>query len=178
MPAWSNISCAQWIGAAARTEAAFLGDRRATRRENERHAIAREVGQVVDRVGGADIDVDHHRLRPAVHQIGAVCHGDREIFVRHEDGLGHLGVGLLRAAEGLDDGREVRAGIGEEIIGAVIGERPQERLGRDCWPLSGRCRRHALRPWVVRGRYRPFGPFGPKRRMFLLGQSLIRRGGR
>ena len=178
MPAWSNISCAQWIGRLREPNVPFsvIGVRPAARISGTRSRD--EVGEIVDRVGGADIDMHHHRLRPAVHQVGAVRHGDREILVRHQHRLRHLGVGLLGAAEGFDDRREVGAGIGEEIIDAVVGERAQERLGGDCRPLSGRCRRHALRPWVVRGRYRPFGPFGPKRRLFLLGQSLIRRGGR
>ena len=162
--------------AAARTERAFLRDRRAARRQNERHAIAREVCQVVDRVSGADVNVNHHRLRTAVHQVGAVCHGDRKIFVRHQNRLRHLGVGLLGAAEGLDDRREVRAGIGEEIVGAVIGQRAQECLGGDCWPLSARCRRHALFPWVVRPRFlSPVRAIRSERRL-LLAQSLIRRG--
>ena len=40
-------------------------------------------GEIVDAVGGADTGVHHHRLRAAVHQIGAVRHGDRQVFVRH-----------------------------------------------------------------------------------------------
>ena len=80
--------------------------------------------------------------------------------------MGTLALVFLRAAEGLDDRREVRARIGEEIIDAVIGERAQERLGGDCWPLSGRCRRHALRPWVVRSDH-----LSPKSRRFIGAKS-------
>src|SRR5262249_60175351 len=69
-----------------------------------------------------------------------------------QNGFRNLCVGLLGAAEGLDDRREVRARIGEEIVGAVIGQGAQERLGGDCWPLSDRGRPHALLPWVVRPR--------------------------
>src|SRR5262249_50433550 len=63
--------------------------------------------------------------------------------VRYQNRLGHLGVGLLGAAESLHDRRKVRAGIGEEIIGAVVGERSQEGFSGDCWPLPGRCRGHS-----------------------------------
>ena len=125
--------------ARARAERALLGDRRAPGAEDERRAVARQVGEVVDGVGGADIDVHHHRLRVAVHQVGAMRHGDREIFMRHQNGSGYLGVGLLGAAEGFHDRREIGAGIGEEIIDAVVGERAQEALRGDHWPLCGRC---------------------------------------
>ena len=66
--------------------------------QDQRHAVAGEIGEVVDGVGGADVDVHHHRLRPAGHQIGAVRHADREVFVRHQDRPGHLGVGLCARA--------------------------------------------------------------------------------
>ena len=131
----------------ARAERALLGDRRAAGGENQRHAVARQVGEIVDRVAGADIDMHHHRLRAAVHQIGAVRHGDREVLMRHQNGLGHLGVGLLGAAEGFDDRREIGARIAEEIIGAVIGERAQEGFGGDRLPLApGRCGGHCASP--------------------------------
>ena len=78
-----------------------LGDRRAPRREDQRHAVAREVDQVVDRVPGADIDVDHHRLRPAGHRVGAMRHRDREVLVRHEDRARQLRIGSPRAARNL-----------------------------------------------------------------------------
>ena len=83
----------------ARAERALLGDRRAAGGEDQRHAVARQVDEIIDGVGGADIGVHHHRLRLAVHQVGAVRHGDREIFVRHQDRLRNLGVGLLGAAK-------------------------------------------------------------------------------
>jgi hypothetical protein len=62
---------------------------------------------------------------------GAVRHGDREILVRNDQRRGHLGVRLLGAAEGLDDRREIGAGIGEEIIDAMIGQRAEEGLSGD-----------------------------------------------
>ena len=125
--------------ARARAERAFLGDRRAAGGEDQRHAVARQVEQIVERIGGAGGGVHHHRLRAAVHQVGAVRHGDGEIFVRHQDRLRHLGIGFLGAAEGFHDRREIGARVAEEIIDAVIGERAQEGLGGDRRPLSGRC---------------------------------------
>ena len=130
--------------AVAAAELALLGDRRAAGGEDQRDVVAVEIDQVVDGVGGADVDVQHHRLRPAGHGIGAVRHRDREILVRDHQRLRHLGVGLLGAAEGLDDRREIGARIGEEIVDAVIGERPQERFAGDrraflgVGPLRGR----------------------------------------
>ncbi len=96
----------------ARAELAFFGNRRASGAEDERHAVARQVGEVVDGVGGADIDVHHHRLRAAGHQIGAVRHGHRQILVRHQHRFRNFGVGFLGAVERLHDRREIGAGIG------------------------------------------------------------------
>ena len=130
--------------ARARTEASFFGDRRAARSQDERYAVARKVREIVDGVGGADIDMHHDGLRAAIHQVGAMRHGDREVLVRHQNGLWHLGVRFLGAAEGFHDGGKVRAGIGEEIVNAVVGKRAQKGFGGDRWPLSRRCRRHGV----------------------------------
>ena len=131
----------------ARAERTLLGDRRAAGGEDQRHAVARKIGEIVDGIGGADIDVHHHRLRMAGHQVGAVRHADREIFVRHQHRLRHLGVGFFGAAEGFDDRRKIGARIAEKIIDAVIGERAQEGLGGDRRPLApARCQGHVFRP--------------------------------
>ncbi len=132
--------------ARARAERTLFGDRGTAGGEDERHAVARQVGEIVDGVRGANVDVHHHRLRMPVHQVGAVRHGDREVFVRHQNRLRHLGVGLLGAAEGFDNRRKIRAGIAEEVVNAVIGERAQEGLGGNRRPLSGRCGHCAFRP--------------------------------
>jgi hypothetical protein len=116
---------------AARTEVAGLGDRRAAGGEQQRHPVARQVDQVVDGVGGADVDVHHHRLGSPGHQIGAVRHGDREVLVRHQHRPRQPGVAGAGAAERLDDGREIGARIGEEEIDAVLGERAQENVAGD-----------------------------------------------
>ncbi len=137
--------------ARARAEGAFLGDRRAPGGENERDAIARQVGEIVDRVGRADIDVNHHGLRMSGHQIGAMRHADREVFVRDEHGPRDLGIGLFGAAEGFHDRRKVGAGIGEEILDAVIGQCAQECFGGNRWPLSRRCCGHFVSPLVASG---------------------------
>ena len=118
---------------AARTEAALFGDGRAAGGEQQRHAIPAQVDDVVDGVGGADIDVHHHGLGPAGHQVGAMRHGDREVLVRHQYRSRHLGVRVAGPAEGFDDRRKVGARIGEEEIDAMLGERPQEDLaGNGC----------------------------------------------
>ena len=133
-------------GARARAERTLFGDRRSARSKDQRHAVARKIDQVVDGIGGADVDMHHHRLRTPGHQISAVRHADREVFVRHQNRFRHLGVGLLGAGEGFDDGREVGAGIAEEVIDAVIGKPAQEGLGGDRPFAPSRCDGHAFRP--------------------------------
>src|SRR5262249_30481951 len=133
-----------WAG--TRAERAFLGNRRTAGGKDERYWAAREVWEVIYCVGGTDIDVHHHRLRTAIHQIGAMRHGHREVFVWHQNGLRHLGIGFFCAAERFHNWGKVGTGIGEEIVGTVICERAQKCFGGDCWPLAGRCRRHAFRP--------------------------------
>ena len=129
--------------AVAAAEISGLGDRRAPGREEQRNAIAAHIGDIVDRVGGTDIDVHHHRLRLAGHQIGAVRHGDCEVLVRHQHRPRHLAVGTFaRAAIGLDDRRKVGAGIGEEKIDAMIGKRAQKNLA---------CDRRFFDGWRARG---------------------------
>ncbi len=117
--------------AVAAAELALLGDRRASRGEDQRNAVAVEIDDVVDRVGGADVDVQHHALRLAAHRIGAMRHRHREVLVRDHQRRRYLGIRLLGAAVGLDDRREIGARIGEEIVDAVVGQRPQEGLSRD-----------------------------------------------
>ena len=125
--------------AVAAAEISGLGNRRASRREEQRNTVAAHVGEIVDRIGGADVDVHHHRLRPAGHQVRAVRHGDREILVRHQHRPRHLAVrAFARAAIGLDDRREIGARIGEEEIDAVLGKRAQENLARDRRFFGGR----------------------------------------
>ena len=67
MPAWSNISWPQWIWREREPNEPFsvIGVRPG--REDQRHAVARQVDQIVDGVAGADIDVHHHGLRPPGH---------------------------------------------------------------------------------------------------------------
>ncbi len=133
--------------AAARAERALFGDRRAPGRKHQRHPVARQVDEIVDGVGGADGGVNHHRLRAPGHQIGAVRHADRQVLVRNQDRLRHLGIGLLGPAERFHDRRKIGAGIAEEVVDAVVSERAQECLGGDCRSLAPACRNgHAFRP--------------------------------
>src|SRR5262249_54768810 len=67
-------------------------------------------------------------------------------LVWYKDGVGELGIGFFWGDEGFDNWGKVGTGIGEEIVGTVICERAQKCFGGDCWPLAGRCRRHAFRP--------------------------------
>ena len=130
----------------ARAERALLGDRRAPGAEDQRRAVARQIGEIVDGVGGADIDVHHHRLRVAVHQIGACAMATARFSCGTRTGFGTLALVFLARLKASHDRREIGAGIGEEIIDAVIGQRAQEALGGDRRPLCGRCGRSRFAP--------------------------------
>ena len=136
MPAWSNISCAQWIERlrAPKVPFSLIGVRPAARITGARSRLILVMLLMVLR--GADVDVHHHGLRPAGHQIGAVRHRDREVLVRHHHRPRHLRVGLLGPRESLDDRREIGARIAEEKVDAVIGERAQEGVGGDRRPVG------------------------------------------
>ena len=69
----------------ARAGPAALAGRRAAGQQQQRDVVARGVDHAHDRVGEADIDVDHHRLRPAGGEPVAVRHGDRGRFVRDDE---------------------------------------------------------------------------------------------
>ena len=116
---------------AARTFGAGLGERRASGGQQHRHAIAARIDQHVDRVRRANVGVQHHRLRLAGDHGVAMRHRHRGVLVRHHHRPRHLAVGAGRAREGLDDGREVGAGIAEQVVDAVRGQRVQIVFRRD-----------------------------------------------
>ena len=64
----------------------------------------------------------HHHLWAASHQVGAVRHGDREVLMRDQHGLGNLCISLLSTGERFHDRWEIGPGIHETILGTVIGE--------------------------------------------------------
>ena len=131
----------------ARAECAFLGDWRATGREDQRHTIARKVDQVVDRVPGADVDMHHHGLGAAGLRVGTMRHRDREIFVRHQDRPRQFHVAATPARKTFDDRRKVGAGIAEEIVDAVLGERAEKHFARDRFAFDAALHVHPCR-WL------------------------------
>ncbi len=144
--------------ARARAELALLGDRRAPGREDQRHAVAREVDQVVDRVAGADVDMHHHGLRAAGLRVGAVRHRDREILVRHQDRPRQFHITAARARKTLDDRRKVRAGIGRR----KSRRRARRARGETLRPRSACVRRCLARSslWFVIVGHVLLGPAG------------------
>ena len=105
-----------------------LGERRAARGEEQRHTRARRVHHAHQRVGDADVDVDHHRLRPSGGHPVAVRHADRDHLVRHRDRARRGESAALGARQRLDQRREVGAGVGEEEVDAALRERREIRL--------------------------------------------------
>ena len=105
-------------GAARR---ALLAVGRAACRKQDRHIGTRGIHDAAERIGGADIHMHHDELRPAGLQIIAERHRDGDILVRHGHRLRHPPSCRLRLGEGLDQRREIGAGIGEEIVDATIG---------------------------------------------------------
>ena len=89
--------------------------------------LARRVQDAAQRVGGADADMHHDRRHPARGGGIAVRHRHREILVRRDQRLRHGHAGMRRLRVGLDDRREIGAGIGEQVLDAAIGE--QREIG-------------------------------------------------
>ena len=130
MAPWSRISWPQWIGRSREPSRPALGDRRAPGGEQDRHVLARGVEQAHERVGHADVDVDHDRLRPAGGEVVAVRHADRDRLVRGGERLGHREPGGGAARERLDHRREVGAGVGEQPVDPARLEQRRDRPRR------------------------------------------------
>ena len=99
---------------------AGLGQRSPAGGEDDRHVLARRVGDAADRVGGPHIDVDHHRLRLAGGEEVAMRHRDCEILVRHRHRrrrAGPLGGGF---GQRLDDRGEIGPRVAEQIVDAPV----------------------------------------------------------
>jgi hypothetical protein len=60
----------------------------------------------------------------------AVRHGDRRLLVRDHHGRGHGEARLRRAGQAFDQGREVRARVGEEVVDAAQAQGREQRFGR------------------------------------------------
>ncbi len=118
----------------ARALCARLGERRAARGQQHRHAVTAGINQHVDRVRRANVGVQHHRLWPPGDHRVAMRHRHRGILVRHHHRARYLAVGVGGAREGLDDRRKVGAGIAKQVVDAVRGERFQVVFGRDACP--------------------------------------------
>ena len=120
---------------AARAGGTRFGQRRAAGGEQHRNAIATGVDQHVDAVRRANVGVDHHRLRAAVDHGNSVRHADGGVLVRHHHWRRHRAIAARGARECLDDRREVGAGIDEQVVDAVRGQRLQIILGGDAYGL-------------------------------------------
>ena len=128
----------------------ILGDRRAAGGDQHRDAIAAGVEQRAERVGQAHVDMRHHRLRPAGHRGVAMRHADGGVLVRDDQRLRYRAVGPRGAGECLDDGGEIGAGVDEQVVDALCGERIEVILGGDAgmrghggpvtsvWPMLAR----------------------------------------
>jgi len=101
---------------------AGLGERIASRAEEDRHVRARGVDDAADRVTGADDHVDHDDLRsPGDHRV-AVGHPHRRRLVRDRHGPRHRLALREPPGVGVDERREVRPGIREEVLDAPSGQ--------------------------------------------------------
>jgi hypothetical protein len=107
-----------------------LGEGSAAGRHEDRHVGARRVDDAPQRIRAAHDDMHHHRLRPAGDHGTAVGHGDSRHLMRYRDrARPHMPFGETLGV-GLDEGREVGAGVGEEVVGATSGQKLEIRLGR------------------------------------------------
>ena len=123
---------------------AVLRDGIASRAEEHGHVASRGVDDAADGVAGTHDDVDHDRLRPSRDHCVAVGHGHGRGLVR--DGQRPRARLPLRAPLGvrLDEGREVRARVGEEILDASRGQQLEVGLrgALHCCSLH-----HSWPPW-------------------------------
>src|SRR5216683_5506834 len=109
----------------ARAAQSLFGKRRTPRSEDDWYFGARRIHHRSEQVGGSDRDVNHHDLRPAGHQVISVGHAGSDHFMRNGDRLRHLPALSREPRESLDDRREVRAPVGEEIFDAASTEHAQ-----------------------------------------------------
>ena len=105
-----------------------LEQRRAPRRQEHGHVLASGVDEAAQRIGGANIDMHHQRLRAPAHHGRAVGHADRDVLVRHEQGFRHGEPVAPRACQPLHQGRKIGAGVGEQKINAAARQQAQEAL--------------------------------------------------
>jgi hypothetical protein len=112
----------------ARGDAAGFGERCTAGGEQQRNIVARGVDDAVDRIGGADGDVHHHRRRLAGDAVVAVRHGHRHVLVRHRHEARNFRV--LRLGQRLHDGGEIGPGIGEHVFDAAGAQPGDIGLGR------------------------------------------------
>jgi hypothetical protein len=102
----------------------------------------------------------HHGRYPPRHHAVAVCHRDREIFVRRQDRPRNGNARLRRLRIGLYQGRKIGPGIAEQIVDTAIGQQCKIRARdvadllcfRSVAALQARCHRCAL---LLRGRNLP-----------------------
>ena len=107
----------------ARAERPAFQQRGTAGREEQRNVFARGVHGPAHHVGRTYAHVHHHgRNAPRDHGI-AVRHGDGEVLVGGKNGLGCWRALLISLGIGLDDGREVRSGVAEEVIDAAACEK-------------------------------------------------------
>ncbi len=108
--------------AVARRDVAGLGDRRTARCKQDRDIVAGGVHQPVDRVAGTDGDVDHDGRRLSGNLVVAVRHGHRDVLMGHGDDARKLAAPIGVHGKRLDERREIRTGIGENVLDAALGE--------------------------------------------------------
>ena len=131
-----------------------LGERGAAGGDEDRRVRAGGVDDPAERVGGADDHVHHDDLRPASDHGVAVGHADRGDLVRHRQRAGqHLTLGGALGV-GLDDRREIRAGVREEVFDAPRGQQLQVGLGR---ALDRHFLQHGFSSRLTRGAPAPPG---------------------
>ena len=78
----------------------------------------------------------HHRLRATRGEVVTLRHCDRDRLMRHRDRSWNQSTQRLRLRERLDDGREIRSGVREQILDTAIRQCAKEVV-RDSF--SGRC---------------------------------------
>jgi hypothetical protein len=111
----------------ARTKGPLLGQWRTPGGKEDRDVGAGCVEDAAERVGGADADMHHDRRHTPRGRRIAMRHRQRQVLVRREQRLRRRLPAMRRLGVGLDDRREIGAGVGEQIFDAALCE--QREIG-------------------------------------------------
>ena len=113
----------------ARSQRIVLEERRAAGGEQHRYVLARRVHDGADAVGSANADMHHHSGQLARDDGVTVCHRQLKVLVRRGDRRWRRRTRYRCFGIAFNDRREIRAGVGEQILDTTIAENGEIGFG-------------------------------------------------